>query len=236
PGQQTMATPFGTLSLEAERMRGSVVFAPNTRLTLDRTTVELASVAISGVDGWEAQLETGLLSTRRSPEGTAPDFAHDVSLNVVNLSLPDSLRAVVDRAQDMPAEISDVILVGTVAFDKPWDRLAVEGIPPRMTAGSLGRFEANWGPLQLNAKGEVTVRADRSLEGQLDVEARNWKRMLRLATRAGVFDADAGRTIERGLDLLARFGGDENRIKVPLRFEGGRTWLGPIPLGPAPKV
>ncbi|MEO1551663.1 MAG: DUF2125 domain-containing protein [Pseudomonadota bacterium] len=236
PGQQTMATPVGTLLLEAERMRGSVIFAPNTRLTLDRTTIELEAVALSGLAGWEAQLDEGLLSTRRSPDGTAPDFAHDISLTATGLSLPDGLRDVVDRAREMPEQISDVVVVGTVAFDKPWDRLAVEGNTPRMTGASLGRFEANWGPLQLTAKGEVSVRADRSLQGEIDVEARNWKRMLRLATRAGVFDADTGRTIERGLDLLARFGGDQTRIKVPLRFDGGRTWLGPIPLGPAPKV
>ena len=236
PGEQIIGTPLGNATITSETLRGSVKFVPNTRLTLDETAIEIADLSLTGVDGWEAEITSGLLATRRAEDGTAPDDAHDVSIDLQDVTLPSGLRDLIDKAGNLPKTLSEAKLQGTIAFDGPWDRLAIEGRKPRMTAASVTDLNVTWGVLNLKARGEVEVRADRYLDGNLDVTARNWRKMLQVAVAGGVLSADSARTVERGLGLIARLGGDERVINVPLRFSERITYLGPIPIGPAPRV
>ena len=60
--------------------------------------------------------------------------------------------------------------------------------------------------------------------------------MIDVAETAGMVDPTLAGAVRAGLDLIARFGGDGETLSVPLDFSGGRTRLGPIPLGPAPRL
>ena len=73
-------------------------------------------------------------------------------------------------------------------------------------------------------------------EGRLDLRARNWEEMLDVAEASGALDPTLAGAVRAGLGLIARLAGDRNALDVPLDFGDGTARLGPIPLGPAPRL
>jgi hypothetical protein len=236
PPQQTIASPGDRISIASTTMYGQVVFRPSTALDLDRTVIEMTDVALSAGSGWTAGLRSGLLAIRRAADGTAPGHAYDLHFDAADLTLPDGLRRLLDRTGTLPTVFSAARIDLTAAWDAPWDRHAIEGRNPRLTAASLRGLKATWGVMDLSARGAFTIAADGTPEGEIAITARHWRRMLQVATDAGLLDPDMAGVLETGLELASRFGGDPDSIEMPLVMSGGSMRLGPIPLGPAPRL
>jgi hypothetical protein len=229
PGQQVVATPFDTLHLTSEALRGSVIFRPSPRLELDHMTFEIGEMGIVSDAGWTAGIGEAILATRAAADGTP--FAHDLAFNAERLSVP---RLAAGAAGVLPETIGSISLDATLAFDRPWDRTSVEGDNPALEGVTVRDLALTWGKLDLRGRGTLAVDAGGFAEGRLDLRARNWREMLDIAERAGALDPTLAGAMRAGLGLIARLAGDRNAIDVPLDFAGGQTRLGPIVLGPAP--
>lgn len=72
--------------------------------------------------------------------------------------------------------------------------------------------------------------------GEVNITARNWKEMLALAVQTGALDGEAARAAEFALSLLAASSGGENSLDATLNLSRGAILLGPIPVGPAPRI
>ena len=70
PGEQVVGTPYDTLRLSAEVLRGSVVFEPSPRLALDRATIEIGGLSIASELGWTMTIGKAVLATRQAAEGS----------------------------------------------------------------------------------------------------------------------------------------------------------------------
>ncbi len=236
PREHRVSTPEGTVTVRSDVTRGSIVVEPNTRLALDRSTIEIENMTLNGLEGWEASLTKGQFSTQQAANGTAPGFAHDIYLDIDDLSLPDALRTFLDRTGELPQVLKTVNLNMTAAFDAPWDRIAIEGTTPALTSASITNFQINWGALELKMRGAFDVRSDGYAEGKIDVTARNWKGMLRMVRDAGMISPDMAQTVERGLDQLSS---DGRTLNITLVYQDGQTRIGEgfltIPIGPAPR-
>lgn len=230
PGEQKISSPFGTATLRSERLRGSVVIQPGLSLALDRTQLEGQALELTG-EGWRIALDELGFATRQA---VTPDFAHDVHAEARGVLLPEGLRAVVDPDGVLPGVFDRMIFDGVLAFDKDWDRHAVEGLKPLLTGASIQNFEAQWGELLINAQGQFQVDANRYPKGEVTLRVRNWKKMIAVAVDGGLLPRDLASTLESGLGLLAGFG-RKKELEVPLKFSGGLTYLGPIPVGPSPR-
>ena len=68
------------------------------------------------------------------------------------------------------------------------------------------------------------------------MKAVEWRRLLEMAVATGLVAEPLAPTFERGLALLAALSGPPDTIDAPLTFARGQISLGPIPLGPAPKL
>ena len=221
PGEQVVATPYETVTATSELLRGSVAFRPNPRLELDHSTFEIEGMAMTSDLGWSAGIGKAIVATRQT--GGTP-FAHDVAFNAESLVLPEGLTG---AARDvLPAAVGPVALDTTLAFDRPWDRSTVE----------VRKLALEWGELDLSGSGDLTADADGLAEGRIDLRARNWRTMLDVAEASGALNPTVASAVRAGLGLLAGFGGDAETLSVPLDFADGRTRLGPIPLGPAPRL
>jgi len=210
PETQKVSAPDGTAEISSEVMRGSVVFVPDTDLTLDRTQIELKDVAITGED-WTAALVQGNLATRK-------------------------LDAETRRAAQVPPVIERAHVDLIASFDAPWDRHAIEGVKPRLTAMRIKDIDLVWGKLRLTAEGRLTVDASGYPVGELNVQARHWREMLKVAVAAGALPRSLAQTAEDALGLVEMLSGKKDLIKVPLTFSDGLTRLGPVPIGPAPRL
>jgi hypothetical protein len=235
PGEQRVSSPDETVTLAAAQMRGSVVFVPDTALSLDRTQIEVEALTARSTLGWTATAKAMRIATRRAGEGTAPGHAHDLFVEADAVEIPESLRRLVDPARLLEPVVSTLRVNATLSYDAPWDRHAVEGRKPALAALSIREGTAVWGDLRLETRGTLRIGPDGYPEGEIDVVALNWRKMIRSAVAAGALNGDLADALEAGLSVVAILSGDERTLRVPLRFSGGDMALGPVPLGPAPR-
>ncbi|MEM8787383.1 MAG: DUF2125 domain-containing protein, partial [Pseudomonadota bacterium] len=236
PPRQTVSSPAERITVEAERMRGSVRFAPNTGLALRQALVELKSVSLVSNAGWRAGISEGQVAIRRAPAGAAPDYGYDVSLTAQTLRLPEPLRARLDPAGVLPASVNGATIRLTPVFDAEWDRRSVEAGLPQLTTLNVGNVSFAWGDMELTVMGRLDADTRGRAEGTLNVTARNWREMLQLGVRAGWLTQDIVGSVEAGLGILARLTGETERLDMTVTFGNGLTRIGPVPIGPAPQL
>jgi hypothetical protein len=233
PPEQTFSTPLGTTQISSETMRGSLVVEPNLALALDHSTIELKRVTLSGDGDWRIGIASAILATRQAA-GAAP-FAHDVAFTAEGLSLPEAWTRF-DRAGVLAPVIETAKLDTLATFDRPWNRASIEGEPPLLEALEIRDMTFTWGKLDLRGKGALVADGRGFAEGRIDLRARNWKQMLKVAESSGAVSSGVASALRGGLGLLARLSGDDDTLDVSLDFSDGRTFLGPVPIGPAPRL
>ncbi|WP_118134161.1 DUF2125 domain-containing protein [Oceanicella sp. SM1341] len=234
PGEQRISTPEQTVTVSGETLRGSVRFRPSTDLDLEGSTIEMDGVSARSSLGWEARLQHGVLAVRRAADGSAPENSYDVSLEARRLEVPDMLRGLIEGQGVLAPLLDHVSLDTTLAFDSPWNRRSVEGRKPVLSAMALRKADILWGDLRFSARGRLRVNQLGQPEGELEITAQNWKRMLQTAVEAGLVPRDLYGTLEAGLGVVAMLSGDPDTLRAPLTFSGGQVRIGPVPLGETP--
>lgn len=233
PGRQTVLTPAGRIDLVSERMRASVRLGLAPSLPLEEFRAIAEGLVVEGEAGWRLTAAEASLATAATPTA-----AHGQRLGVLlrDLAPPGAVRALVDPSGAMPEAVERVHLDADLGFDVPWDRFALEERAPRLTGVTLREASFAWGDLALSAEGAVRIGADGVPEGRIDLRVANWRRLLDLLRATGVVGADAALLTERAMEVLAGLSPDADVIEVPLSFQQGFVSLGPIPLGPAPRL
>jgi hypothetical protein len=233
PKQQTIASPYERITINSADMRASVLFEANTSLALDRTTLTIDGLELSSTKGWTSRMEKAVFATRQS---AGEKFAHDIAFEAKNLVTAAPFKARIDPDNLLPDAFQTVSIKLTAAFDAPWDLAAVEGATPALTRLDIDALSAIWGSLELQAKGSLDVDRFGYPEGKIAVRARNWREMLRLAAASGAIGQTLADTLTSGLGLVARLSGNRNTLDVPLTFSDRTMSIGPIPIGPAPRL
>lgn len=233
PATQVIATPHKKYNISNTDMRASLVFEPNSTLALDRSTLNIENLKITTSKDEESTIKSALLSTRQSE---TIEYAHDLAFDAKGFTPSKTLKAWIDPKSILPVLFETVSIKSTIAFDGPWDRTAIEGIKPILTGIDLASFNAQWGEMQLQATGNVTVDAEGYPTGKISIRAKNWQDMIRLVVASGALNASVGKSLEQGLSLLALLSGNKNTLDVPLSFSNRTMSLGPIPIGPAPRL
>jgi len=234
PGTQQLATPLQKIEIAADPLRGSLVFAPDTDLALERSAFEFADMWVSSTLGWEVRIASGRFASRLVDP--ADPLRHQVSFEASDLTPSDALRRRLDPAALLPEQFAVFAADFTVLFSAPWDRHAIEEARPQPRAIELELVQAKWGDLDLRVAGEVTIDEAGVPDGEITVRAENWREMLDLAVASGVLPEGLRPTLERILELVAGGGGGGDTLDAPLTFRDGRVSFGPIPLGPAPRL
>ena len=233
PDVFTVATPRERLEVLSGRIRGSVVFRPDTDLALRRMTVELSDVAVTSDAGWATGLTEGSLATEEATGG--PEHAQRIGLQATNVLVAEPLKAALDPAGALPDRVGSVHLDATLGFDAPWDRRAIEERRPQPTFIDLDDLSAVWGDLQLRAAGDLSIDPDGVAEGRITVKAVNWREILDLAVAGGLVPEALSETVANALGVLAGLSGPPDTLDAPLTFSDGRISFGPLPLGRAPR-
>jgi hypothetical protein len=236
PPEQTLATPYQRITMATDDMRASAVFVPGPSLALDHSTLVVDGARLTSTLGWEAGIERGRFSTRRTSAAPPDAHSHDIAIAATGYTPPRVLQRLLDPAGLLPGRVEGLRADMTMTFDRPWDRFAIENQRPQPRSLDLKSLTADWGRLSLRAAGQLTIDADGIPEGRITLRAENWREMVGLAVNAGLLPQGLARTVERGLELLAGLGGNPDVIEAPLSFQGGFVSFGPVPLGPAPRL
>lgn len=232
PNTQQFATPSEKFLLNTSKMRASLKVKPSTQLALDTAQVEMADALVTSSDGWTAGFDL-LNAAIRNVEGT--DSTYDVAASIDQLLPGERVRGVIDRGGTLPETIETLRYDLRAALDAPLDRRTIEDARPDITNLIIRELRGTWGALEIRAKGDMEIR-NAQPQGEVAITARNWRDMVDLAVRSGALDDGLASTIELGLGLLASTSGNANALDATLSFSGGRTFIGPIPIGPSPEI
>ena len=105
-----------------------------------------------------------------------------------------------------------------------------------LTAIDLDDLSARWGQITFRAAGDLAVDASGVPTGRITVKAVEWRKLLEMAVGTGLVAETFRPALERALGLMASLEGNPDTLDAPLTFEKGFIALGPIPLGPAPRI
>lgn len=232
PAAQQIATPREKIAVGAGQMSGNLTFRPGPALEVARADYTLEEFSLISTAGWRVGIARATLEGA-AVEGRA--HAHRIRFDAADMRLPARLVALLDRAGVLPDLFERLTVEAVLGFDAPWDRRAIEDRRPQVTRIELGLLDATWGRLALQAAGDLQV-ADGRPAGTLTVRATNWREMIAIARASGQLPEGLADRLEDALGVLAGLSGRPETLDVPLRFALGKTWLGPVPLGPAPDL
>lgn len=233
PDSHVFSTPLQTLTITHDGARGSLFLEPSTALGLDRSTFVVDQMRVSSTLGWRLNLTEGRMAADKV-EATQSDYR--VGMALTNLQPTADSKRRLDPAGALPDVIDTVQLDATLGFTKPWDRHAIEDARPQFTSIALTDLSASWGRVNFRAAGTLTVDEEGIPTGQINVRAVEWRRLMDMAIGTGLVAETVRPALEAGLDLIASLSGRPDTLDVELNFRRGRIQLGPIPLGPAPRL
>ncbi len=231
PNEQTIAIPGEKLTLTTGDMRASLVFDPGIDLTLNRTNIAIENLGVASTANWQMAASAVNLAMHRDTEAPATyrvAFKADDLSPPAGFALPDGI--------DLPRSFSSFRANLTATFDQPWDRSAIEHARPQPVTLDLALAEIVWGDLKLHAAGQVTIDNTGDPTGEVTIRAVNWRDILDLARHSGKISVSMIDTVEQALGFVAQLSGNANELDIPLTFSGGATKLGPLPIGPAPRI
>lgn len=227
-GEQYVDLADQSLIITQGDARASVVFQPNTDLGLSRVSASMTQAKAVSSQGWTLTADVAELHTRLN--ATAAN-AHDIAVDATNIAPDPALLA----SAGLPAVITQVRLRATATFSAPLDRNA--GVTqPRVIGLRVDDGHLLWGDLTLTTSGEIFPDADGLAEGRIDITIQGWRRAVPLLVSMGMVKPEVALTVENLLEAMAAQGGDPETLVLPLVFADGRGTLGPLPLGPAPRL
>jgi hypothetical protein len=229
PNDQLIEGPGEAIALTSSRMMASLRLSPTTDLPLQEVVIEGHDVLAKSDLGWTVGTKSLVLAL--GPDAADP-LAQRLGLRITDLTPDPAFAALVP---DLGDRISTVQLDATLTLSAALDRHMAE-TQPRLTAVTLTNLRAEWGALKLTAKGQVDRGPDGFAVGQIDFRVENWRNIPALIVALGLVRPEMGATITRGVETLARAGGNPDVLDLPLIFADGRMVLGPLPLGAAPRM
>lgn len=225
---QSIVTPTQTIALQSGKLQASLVVTPGTALALDRTTVIGDGLKATSTLGWTLAADQVRFATRLDPSRTD---THQIGLEIIDLIPDPALSA---RVPDLPATIATVRLDTLLSFSGPIDRFAGQ-TQPQVTAVSIREILLAWGDLSVFAEGDLDI-VNAYPQGRISIRVTGWRNLVAVATGLGLLNPDVAPTAMGMLEALAASSGDPEVLELPLVFDAGRMSLGPLPLGPAPRL
>jgi hypothetical protein len=227
--EQRVTTPAGPFTLTAGKLQASLRARPTAQLPLDRMTLVGSDLTLLAPDGASLFAPELRLATR-DMDGTS--LRHEIGLEVTGLAPGPGLMP---AGTGLPAVLDRLFLDADLSFSAPLDRNAPL-TRPELTGLALDEALLIWGDLALHATGDLAPDAAGLAEGSLTLRVTNWQRVLPALEAAGLVKPEVVPTWTRMLEVMAQPSGDQGVIDVTLRFAQGRVSLGPLPLGPAPRL
>lgn len=229
PGEQTIRFGRDDYAIRSDDLRASVVFGIDPDLPLARAQSVGTGLVVASDQGWDAAAGEARLALRQGADATEQELGAE--LFAVELSgRPADLL----EEADLPASGGHMRIDALLRLNQPLDRHAAEGGVRIMQADIRGA-ELDWGNVRLDGTGQIEITASGQPEGRIALTVRNWRAALPLATALGLIKPETAPTVEKALDGLARLSGGEE-LTLPLVFSNGWMSLGPVPLGPAPRL
>jgi len=241
PGDVTLRLPQERLHLDLtqqkvsgrfERGRAQINLNPGIDLQLQRLGFDSGSWQIEAPGGTIASASD--LSLKMVQSAGDP-LVYDLALVSTAFAPGNLLRRALSLPPDWPVVFSTLAADLSVGFDRPLDRAALTGPRPHPRAVLVRQADAEWGALQITATADLSISARGVPEGVATLRIREWELLMDLAQKAAGSEDQPGQ-MNFMLRALANMDGDPTTMVVDVAFRDGAMFLGPIALGPAPRL
>ncbi len=223
PPRQQIQLQRQQLTLDSTGLRASLGVAANRTLALSALTAEAQSLSIGSDLGWTMASGAALFALR--PQA-AVDATYDVYLGLADLRPGLDLPSA-------PAGPAQLTVDAVVTLDRPLDRTGMGAARPAITAVALSDVTMTWGDLALTGRGTLTVDQTGTPTGQVSLTVTGWQDAIGLLAEAGIIQPGVMPTLTQMAGMMARADGT---LPLPITFRNGNMALGPLPLGPAPRL
>ncbi|MBL8562009.1 MAG: DUF2125 domain-containing protein [Gemmobacter sp.] len=225
PNTQRLEVAGQGIEIASTRMQASLFLRPETALPLDRFDAVVEGASLRGEAGWALGFASANASLIAQEGGAQAAFR---MLEIV----PDQrLTAALNGA--LPATVARVDLLADLGLSQP---LGLRAAPAELTLITLREAHLVWGPLKLTVAGELVPDPQGRAEGTLDLRVEGWQQGLAAAEAAGVVPERFRVVLRSMLENLAAQSDEPGVLKLPLVMAQGQMRLGPLPLGPAPRL
>ncbi len=229
--EQTITLPQRSFALLSDPVLAELRLHPNLSLGLNSLTVAVSAARLTEAGGWALGLEKAVVSVAENPGGGG---RYRLGLNVTGLA-PDAAFLAQIAAIGLPDRVDALYLDASIALTAPLDRHA--GVTaPRLTALDVADLHLDWGDFRLSAKGRLAIGADGYLQGEIPVTVVGWQKLPPLLVATGTLPPEREQLVFSALRALAQQNADLDNVVLTLKYAEGWSYLGPFPLGPAPKL
>jgi hypothetical protein len=229
PETQVLKIGREKITVRSPDLRASAVFGLSPDLPLDRATLVGSDIGAESSAGWTAGLSTLRAAIRQGATPEAPEIGLDMS----DLAVKGQLAELLLRA-GLPALAEHARLDAIIGLHRPIDRnTPLSGIKPR--SADIRSVELDWNGVEIRGRGALIVLGSGQLDGRIDLDIRQWQRLLGLIRELGAVQPNMENGLRQMLSLMAAGSGDPDTLRLPLIFAAGRMSLGPVPLGSAPR-
>jgi hypothetical protein len=236
PGEQVLAVPGDRADIRSEAMMTLVDLRPGPSMELRQVTGEIQTLAILGQSGWKAGADSVALNLGERPEDLGPAHAYDLELTGVKIRLPKALVAKIDPTGWLKPSVDTLTVRAHAALDDPLNRLTVEQGRLAMRAATIREAGFEWGEMRLVVKGAFEVDDSGFPDGDIRIEAREWRQMIRLAVTSGMIDAETGASVTQAVQFVTALTGTGENLSIPLGLGGGKVRIGPFAIADAPRL
>lgn len=232
---QTLAVPGERARVESARMQAVLALVPGIDLRLREGGVVARGLVVAGQSGWRAEAETLDLSVRRREIAGEPPETHEIEAAAEGVLLPEGLMRRIDPTGLLAPRVTALRLDGLVVPDRPLDRRVIEhgGVGARTLV--IRRAVLDWDGMGLTARGRLDADAAGYAEGEIALSLSDWRRLVALARSTGALRAEVADAVEGALELVAMFN-RSGTLDVTVSFGSGKARIGPVPVGPAPRL
>lgn len=231
PSGQEITLPDQKITVGSDSLRASLELHPSTALGLRETVVEAKALSLTSDLGWTVSVEDARFATLEDP---TPANTHRLGVAIANITPAASVMQAL-ASTDLPPKLAEIYLDAHATLSAPLDRFASE-THPQLLALHLTEARMIWGALKFTASGALTARSDGIAEGEIALRAEGWRRLPPVLVALGLVKPDIAPTVERMLEVIAAQSPDLDVINITLSCQDGRMSLGPLPLGPAPRL
>ncbi|TVS07417.1 MAG: DUF2125 domain-containing protein [Rhodobacteraceae bacterium] len=233
PADQHFRIADIALSLHSQDARASLVMEPGLSLPLERLVLVLKAPE-ARLEGQTHRAEL----LRLGSEAITPEHHHFTAQ--IETVFPDvTLMNALDPGAHWPRRFDVLRIEGEARFERPLDRASLSGGMPALADLMMTGARVIWTEdavqTDIAAQGRLSTDAQGRLDGEITLDVRNWRALMRRAAAADLMPAEHALLIELALSGMVD-PEDPDRLRAPVVVQNGDIMLGPVILGSLPPL
>lgn len=210
---------------------------PLTRATLGAQAAQIAPALAPAAALGIGDLAVELSALAPSAEHPAPPGAalYRLTATAASLTLPPEITAqIAQPGLELPSALENLVLHADLGLARPLDRHLQPGMA-YATRIEITEAGLDWGGRSVALSGALNIDANGLPEGVLSLRLPDWRSWYELALRAGILPENRAPMVAAIAGQMAAQSPD-GVLAVPITFAAGQMRLGPVPIGPSPRL